>query len=576
MRFKSEKEGGVLKPAFFKHDYTFDQAIEYAKCAADPIYFIETYCYIVHPVLGRKLFVLYEFQRRLIRHYNTHQKTISLIARQSGKTETAAAFLLWWAIFKPDQRILITSFKGDSAKLILKRLKFMYEQCPWWLKPGVYLPGGWNVLSVQFDNGSTLNCETTTGNTGRGQPNSLIYCDELAYVRPNVAADFWTSVLPSINTGGRCIITSTANTDEDKFAQIWLSSTESSYSDPWLDVNTQRHMDENADDEIVEETIFEDESMRDDEETKEKGDQSIAGFVRFHAKWWQVPDRNIPSKEEWRRKQLASGTKQAEWDRDYECSFVSKDATLVSAPKLLALNAYARKPRFVDKWRGRWYTDIKPNTAYGVVLDPSEGVDKNDACLQVFEMPSLRQVFEWNDNQADQTEQAKMLMRTLRRIYNIQQDDPSHDGTVNIYYSVERNGLGNGILMAIEQEGEEKFPGWLIDSADQKGRGLWTSGVTKRRYALEFSDLIERNRILLRSNRLVSQLKTFVRKGQGYAAKPGNQDDLVMACVLMIQLLEEVRNHEPDLDDHLHVQMDDYDPNDDKHPENQPMMPMFR
>jgi len=49
-------------------------------------------------------------------------------------------------------------------------------------------------------------------------------CDEFAFVRPTIASEFWTSITPTLATGGKCIITSTPNSDEDQFAQIWKSA----------------------------------------------------------------------------------------------------------------------------------------------------------------------------------------------------------------------------------------------------------------------------------------------------------------------------------------------------------------
>ena len=50
---------------------------------------------------------------------------------------------------------------------------------------------------------------------------SLIYLDEFAFVKPRIASEFWTSISPTLSTGGKCIITSTPNSDEDQFSQIW-------------------------------------------------------------------------------------------------------------------------------------------------------------------------------------------------------------------------------------------------------------------------------------------------------------------------------------------------------------------
>ena len=50
---------------------------------------------------------------------------------------------------------------------------------------------------------------------------TVIYLDEFAYVQPRIAQEFWTSLSPTLATGGKCIITSTPNQDNDQFAQIW-------------------------------------------------------------------------------------------------------------------------------------------------------------------------------------------------------------------------------------------------------------------------------------------------------------------------------------------------------------------
>ena len=46
-------------------------------------------------------------------------------------------------------------------------------------------------------------------------------CDEFAFVRPTIGREFWTSISPTLSTGGKCIITSTPNSDEDQFATLW-------------------------------------------------------------------------------------------------------------------------------------------------------------------------------------------------------------------------------------------------------------------------------------------------------------------------------------------------------------------
>jgi len=546
-----EDETGRI-PEGWTYPFSWDHQIEIAKCTVDPIYFIERYIRVANAQGQLIPFKLYPFQKRLLRHYITYNKTVSIIARQSGKTQSAAAFLLWYAMFKPKQKILIASHKGDAAKDIMQRIKDMYVELPKWIKPK---DTEWNVFSIKFANDSKIEAETTTENTGRGKTITLFYCDELAFVRPNIANGFWTSIFPTITSSSdrRCIITSTANTDEDLFARIWLNCKKNPESSPWLGAKDIEASKQEVEEEKYE-TLYEDEAQLKLIERENEADSSVQGFWGFHAHWTEVPNRD----ENFRIGVLSSGVTEAEWQRDFECRFLTKDETLISAGKLLALNSTIRPPRFVDRWGGRWFEYIKPNTAYAVALDPSEGVGRDDACIQVFELPTLKQVMEWSSNTFDQNDQAKMLMRTLGKIYATQNADPEHDpGRCDIYYSVERNGLGVGILTAIQNAGEHDFPGWLIDSAGNKSRGLLTTSTTKKRFAIEMASLLERNLMTIRSKRLLSQLKVFVQRGQKFEAKPGERDDLVMGVILLCQLVEEVRFNEGDLDDRISVDLVD-------------------
>lgn len=563
MTFRKEEEGGKIKPADYVCAYTPEQQFELMiKCPEDPIHFITTYCWIISTKGGQMLFDLYDYQKMLVLHYMSHEKTITLLSRQVGKTETTVAFLLWWAIFKPHQTILIASYKADFAKAIMARLKYMYEELPWWLKPGAK---EYNVMSVVFDNGSKIIAETTTENTGRGYPVNLFYFDEFAYVPPNISEGLWTSIFPTI-TGSkdcRCILTSTANTDEDKFAQIWFNSRQSVFSG---DTSYTKRMVEADAEEPDYDTFWESDDVKKEVEELNREEDAVHGFWGFHVPWDVVPGRD----EDFKQSILASGYTEEQWGRDYECKFLTDNPTLISATKLLALNSVVKPPRFVDRWGMRWYEEIKPSTNYAVMLDPSEGVGRDDACIQVVELPSNEsatgfvQVAEWNSNTADQAEQSKMLYRTIRRIWKIQQNDPDHNGRSQIYYSVECNGIGLGILNALEIQYEVHIPGWLIDSRDNKMRGMRLTSANKKNRCLDMAALIERNVLLPRSRQFVSQLKTFVQRREGvYAAKDGAKDDIVMAMVLMMQMIEELRIQDYDVQDRLLFEVTDgYDTSD--------------
>jgi hypothetical protein len=199
-------------------EYTVDSAMELKKCAEDPVYFINNYCYIQNQMLGKVKFKLRPYQIRIIRSLHANRFNILLIGRQCGKTETTAAYAYWFACFNKDKNVLVASNKQKGASDIMNRIKFMYESTPDFLRPGVPY---YNRGSIEFDNGSKIWSEATTENTGRGRSVALFICDELAHVNTRIQQEMWSSILPTLSTGGSCVIMSTPNGDSDLYADLW-------------------------------------------------------------------------------------------------------------------------------------------------------------------------------------------------------------------------------------------------------------------------------------------------------------------------------------------------------------------
>jgi len=221
MNPKKQPETSIVKTPHQKESYTEQQILEFARCA-DPIdgpaYFMDNYFYIQHPTKGKLLYHPFDYQKKLIDSYHNYRFSISLMPRQTGKSTSAAGYLLWYAMFVPDSTILIAAHKYTGAQEIMQRIRYAYELCPDHIRAGCT---SYNKGSLEFENGSRIVSQTTTETTGRGMSISLLYCDEFAFVRPTIATEFWTSISPTLSTGGKAIITSTPNSDEDQFALIW-------------------------------------------------------------------------------------------------------------------------------------------------------------------------------------------------------------------------------------------------------------------------------------------------------------------------------------------------------------------
>jgi len=222
----------LIKQPYIKTHFKNEKDLQdFIKCC-DPntghLYFMSNFFKIQHPTKGSMNYHPWDYQKRLIDTYHNYRYSISLMPRQSGKSTSAAGYLLWYAMFNPDSTILIAAHKYTGAQEIMQRIRYAFENCPDHIKAGVTT---YNKGSLDFENGSRIVSATTTENTGRGMSITLLYLDEFAFVRPTIAEQFWTSITPTLSTGGKAIITSTPNSDEDQFALIWkgANKTEDSY-----------------------------------------------------------------------------------------------------------------------------------------------------------------------------------------------------------------------------------------------------------------------------------------------------------------------------------------------------------
>lgn len=210
-----------IKRAHAESEYTPELIRELVRCQNDPVYFIRNYVYLQHPVRGKILFNLYDYQEELIRACENNLRVIALISRQMGKTQTISMFMLWFAMFHDDQTCLIASKNNSHAMEIMDRIRFAYEELPHWLKAGCRY---YNKHNIEFDNGSRIKSEATTEKTGRGLSISKLYLDELAFINPRIQTDMWRSLAPTLSTGGAAIISSTPNGDTELFATLWRAA----------------------------------------------------------------------------------------------------------------------------------------------------------------------------------------------------------------------------------------------------------------------------------------------------------------------------------------------------------------
>jgi hypothetical protein len=107
---------------------------EFIKCAKDPIYFMKKYYTIQHPQRGRIKFNLYPFQEKVLTHMNSEDYVIINKSRQLGISTLCSAYSLWMMLFHKDKNVLCIATKQETAKNMVTKVRFAYDQLPKWLQ----------------------------------------------------------------------------------------------------------------------------------------------------------------------------------------------------------------------------------------------------------------------------------------------------------------------------------------------------------------------------------------------------------------------------------------------------------
>ena len=290
---------------------------EYARCMKSPSYFAKQYCKIISLDKGLIPFELYPYQEEMFGAFNEHRFNIVLACRQSGKSISACAYLLWFALFHSEKTIAVLANKGATAREMLSRITLMLENIPFFLQPGCKVL---NKGSIEFSNNSRILAAATSGSSIRGLSVSLLYLDEFAFVER--AAEFYTSTYPVISSGKetKVIVTSTANGIGNQFHKIWEGAV-----------------------------------------------QGVNEFKSFRVDWWDVPGRD----EDW-KKQTIANTSQLQFDQEFGNTFFGTGDTLINSETLLGFRACPYINTF-ENGDLKVYKEPIKNHDYVMTVDVSKG-----------------------------------------------------------------------------------------------------------------------------------------------------------------------------------------------------------
>lgn len=448
-------------------------AQEYIKCAKDPAYFMKKYCHIQHPTRGRILFNLYPFQGEVLHLFKDNQFIITLKSRQLGISTLAAAYSLWLMLFHKDKNVLALATTQATARNLVTKVIFMYDELPKWLKlPAVEK----NKLSLRLKNGSKIQAKSSNADAARSEAVSLLLIDEAAFI-DNIEETF-TAAQQTLATGGQCMALSTPNGIGNWFHQTW--------------------------------------------EKAEAGENS---FLPIRLPWTVHPERN----QTWRDQQDRDlGPRMA--GQECDCDFLASGDTVFEPDDLSFYEqTYQKDPlekRGVDGnlwiWEGVDYTK-----SYMVVADVARGDSQDYSGFHVLDIEQAVQVGEYKGKLSPKD--FGNVLVAIAAEYNdaLLVVENANIGWATIEQIMEREYRNLYYSPKSQMDTVESY--MTKYERDQLVPGFTMSMRTRPLVIAKMMEYVREKSVTIQSKRLMGEMRVFVWKNGKAQAQINYNDDLLMA-----------------------------------------------
>lgn len=457
---------------------------EFVKCATDPVYFMKKYYMIQHPQRGRQLFNLYPFQEKVLKLFQKHDYSIINKSRQLGISTLVSAYSLWLMLFNKDKNVLVIATKQDTAKNMVTKVRFAYQNLPTWLKIGTSED---NRLSLRLANGSQIKAVSAAGDAGRSEAVSLLVIDEAAFI-DNIETIF-TAAQQTLATGGGCIALSTPNGVGNWFHKTYVNA----------------------------------------QEEKNR-------FLPISLPWTVHPERN----QDWRDEQdKILGKRNAAQECD--CDFATSGNTVIE-PDIL--NWYEEtqisepiERRGLDRALWIWeYPD--PTKYYTVIADVARGDGNDYSGFHVIDTESITQVAEYK-SQVDTRDYANILLSIASEYNNALLVVENANIGWDVIQTILERGYTN-VHYSYKQDQNMDFNKYVDRFNTQTGLvpGFSTTEKTRPLVIEKMRDIIENKLANIKSIRLLEELRVFIWKNGKAQAMQSYNDDLVMSFAIGMYLRE--------------------------------------
>ncbi len=499
-------------------DFTVEQQVEEIKKCSDSFpYFCHKYIKIAHPKYGILPFILYKYQRRVIREYESHRFNIISKFRQGGLTTVTVLWGLWRAMFRENEFIFLAS-KTDREAIVAGQIADRaLEYLPSWLQPELSTNSKHEKIFTDTGTGFFF----YTPEAIRGRAITYLFIDEAAFI-PEMDRH-WKAMYPVVSTGGNVIAVSTVNGVGNWYEETFHGAQDGTNPFHIIELEYQEHPDYN-DDKWMRET------------------RAILG-----EKGWlqEVLRQFLGSGDTFIKPDIIAELVQHTSDIEPARKLFPEWNNQDEIRDLMMEESKKNNHRFEDWDKGAlWvFQEAKIGGEYIIGVDVAEGIgDEGDnSCFEVIDAVNMIQVAEFYSNSVP-THDLAHIVAMVGNMYN--------RATV----VVENMGPGKAVLDCLIHT--LKYEN--VHYQDMKKPGIKV-GTQNRSVVLDaIQNALLGRKLIIHSKRLVKELKTFIfdPRRKRPEAMNGKHDDAIFAMAHALHVRGDIIRSTPYGAESL-VKMDD-------------------
>ena len=524
-----------------------EQLKVYARSLEDPIFAIEAFLKTFDLTQsGNVPFKLFYKQKEIIKSYEKNNRNIVTKPRQAGVSTTTAAYIAVKAAFgDPDNphKVLILANKQTLAQEFLKKVKDFLDQIPYWVWG---LNEGTDYLEINSkghlklkSNGCEIRALATSKDALRGFTPTFLVMDEAAFI--DNGSEVFGAALASLGTGGKISLISTPNGLDPLYYRTYDGAKKKDnnfnivemkwYQD--VRYNRGLYWVKGEDDKIICETLdrtklrweYNGQIFETDESTIDHYETMVLDGWKPLSPWYEemAADMGDPKK-------IA---------QELDVSFIGSGGNVVEDEYIsYHENNFVKDPEFSAELEKAMWIWKKPEVGHKYIMgvDVSRGDGKDSSTIVILDFDNLEQVAEF---------QYKLPPDMLAEIVY------KYGNMYNAYTIVDITG-GMGVatvLKLLEMEYKHlhyddpksrKLSEKYAKTKYQEGDKVpgFNVGNTRLQLVSELEEHIRENKTIIRSQRMISELRTFVYKSGRPDHMEGYHDDIIMAyamCIFVIQ-----------------------------------------